>query len=128
MREVKKKKQKQQQRSPPPSSHLVHDEDEQGQQQQPGQDGQSHHPSRDGPRGLAHPHHRQADGGAVGRQLRREVLVGHLDDAEGGAGADHVGAVLVLRLRDGHACVSGRSQRSVKRGLTFRKVSTARRE
>lgn len=101
---------KKEEEEPPPSllsSHLVHDEDEQGQQQQPGQNRQSHNPSGDGPGRLADPDHRQADGGAVGLQLRREVLVGHLDHAEGGGGAHQVGAVLVLLLQDAQTSSPG---------------------
>lgn len=86
-------------RLPAPSSDLVHDEDEQGQQQQPSQNRQGHHPPWNGSGGLGHPDYRQDDGGAVGRQLRGEVLVRHLDDAEGGRRSDRIGPVLVFCLQ-----------------------------
>lgn len=184
---------------PTSSSHLVHDEDEQRQQQQAGQNRQSHDPAGDLLGGVGHPHDRHAhlrthasftstavttgsqryrdadwlavschglaretsvrsswrdrlrlaealkpEGkeaerrtrcvphrGAVGRELRHQVFVRHLDDAEGGRGVDHVGPVLVLRLKGERT--RERTQEAISSeqevmSQTFRKVSTARRE
>lgn len=77
---------------------LIHDKDEQSQEQKSSQDGQSHHPSRDRLRALGGPDHLQRGRCCAGWELRIQVFIRHLDDAEGGGGANIVRFVLTFSL------------------------------